>query len=93
MESIMKKFIIATAALMTVTGATAAFANPSCNVDKAEWQAEQALRDKLIAQKWTIKKVKIDNGCYEVYGIDDKGQKVEVYFNPKSLEAIPGQGG
>ena len=89
----MKKFIIATAALMTVTGATAAFANPSCNVDKAEWQPEQALRDKLIAQKWTIKKVKIDNGCYEVYGIDDKGQKVEVYFNPKSLEAVPGQEG
>jgi hypothetical protein len=89
----MRKLIIATATLITVAGATAALAEPSCNVAKAEWQPEQALREKLAAQKWTIKKIKIDNGCYEVYGTDDKGKRVEIYFNPKSLEAVPGQEG
>ena len=88
----MYKHIIA-AALITVAGASVASAKPSCNVDKAKWQTEQALRDKLTALKWTIKKVKIDKGCYEVYGTDDKGQRVEIYFNPKTLEAVPGQQG
>jgi len=89
----MRKLTLATVIATTLIGATAASAEPSCNVDKAEWQSEQALRDKLASQKWTIKNIKIDNGCYEVYGTDDKGRKVEVYFHPKSLEAIPGQEG
>ena len=89
----MRKLFLATAALASLTGATVASAAPACNVDKAEWQTEQALRDKLGAQKWTIAKVKIDNGCFEVYGTDDKGQKVEVYFDPKTLEPVSGQEG
>jgi hypothetical protein len=89
----MRKLIIAVAVLNTAVGATAALAEPSCNVPKAEWQTEQLLRDKLSGQKWTIKKIKINNGCYEVYGTDDKGKRVEIYFNPKSLEAVPGQEG
>lgn len=89
----MRKLILATAAVLPLIGVSAAIAEPSCNVDKAEWQPEQALRDKLVAQKWTIKKIKVDNGCYEVYGTDDKGKKVEVYFNPKSLDALPEQEG
>lgn len=89
----MKNLIITTAALIPVMAATAALAEPSCNVPKAEWQTEQALREKLGSQKWTIKKIKIDNGCYEVYGNDDTGKRVEIYFDPKSLEAVPGQEG
>lgn len=89
----MTKLIIATATLITLAGASAAVAKPSCDIPKAEWQTEQALRDRLTEQKWTIKKIKIDNGCYEVYGTDDKGSRVETYFNPKSLEAVPGQEG
>lgn len=89
----MKTLLIATAALMSIAGSASAASKPSCNVAKAEWQTEQALRDKLGASKWTIKNVKIDNGCYEVYGTDDKGKKVEIYFDPKTLEPVPGQEG
>lgn len=89
----MHKLIVMAAAILTFAGASAAVAAPSCNVDKAQWQPEQALRDKLAAQKWTIKNIKIDNGCYEVYGTNEKGQKVEIYFDPKSLEPVPGQEG
>jgi hypothetical protein len=89
----MRKLFLATAALAALTGASAASAAPACNVDKAEWQTEQALRDKLGAMSWTINNVKIDNGCFEVYGTDDKGQKVEVYFDPKTLEPVTEQEG
>ncbi len=89
----MNKLLILSTAVLTLAGVSAASAKPSCNVEKGEWQPEQALRDKLGGLKWTIKNVKIDSGCYEVYGIDDKGKKVEIYFNPKTLEPVPGQEG
>ncbi len=84
----MRQLFLATAAIAALTGATAASASPDCNVDKAEWQTEQALRDKLGAQNWTINNVKVDDGCFEVYGTNDKGQKVEAYFDPKTLELV-----
>lgn len=80
-------FAAFTAILLT---AGPALAETACSVPKAEWQSEQALRDKLTAKNWTVNKIKIDDGCYEVYGKDDKGEKYEIYFNPKTLEPIEG---
>ena len=37
-------------------------------------------------QGWKINRIKIDEGCYEVYGTDGKGQRAETYFNPKTLD-------
>jgi len=83
---------IAGLALVLAT-ATTALASEKCTVPKAEWQPEAALRQKLEAQNWKIKNIKIDGGCYEVYGTDDKGERVEIYFNPKTLEAVNGSEG
>jgi hypothetical protein len=33
-----------------------------------------------------VRRIKIDGQCFEVYGTDDKGKRVEAYFNPKTLE-------
>ncbi|MFA5950627.1 MAG: PepSY domain-containing protein [Hyphomicrobium sp.] len=86
------KRLLATAALIGFTG-TAALAETTCSVPKAEWQPEQVLRDKLTAKQWTVKNIKTDEGCYEVYGTDDKGKRFEIYFNPKTLEPIEGNKG
>ena len=81
----MKRTLLLTTALaMLASGA--AFASESCSVPKAEWQPEQALRQKLETEGWKIDRIKIDNGCYEVYGTDGKGQRAETYFNPKTLD-------
>lgn len=32
--------------------------------------------------------MKVEDGCYEVYGFDAKGQKTESFFNPKTFEAV-----
>ena len=81
----MKRTLLLTTALaMLASGA--AFASESCSVPKAEWQPEQALRQKLETEGWKINRIKIDDGCYEVYGTDGKGQRAETYFNPKTLD-------
>ena len=59
-----------------------------CTEPSKTWKLREELTDKLQAEGWDVRKVKIDNGCYEVYGFDGKGKRREAYFNPKTLELI-----
>lgn len=83
----MMRVLLVTAVLCLI-GSGAAFAGERCSVPKAEWQPEQALRQKLEGAGWKINRIKIDDGCYEVYGFDADGQRAETYFNPKSLNPV-----
>lgn len=40
------------------------------------------------AQGWEIRRVKSDDGCFEVYAIDNQGKRREVYVDPTSLEIV-----
>ena len=42
----------------------------------------------LTAKGWQIANVKTEDGCYEVYGKDDKGKRVEIFFDPATFEAV-----
>lgn len=53
-----------------------------------KWQPQEVLTKKLQAQGWQIRRIKVDGGCYEVYAINDKGQRVESYFHPVTLEHV-----
>ncbi len=57
-------------------------------VPKAEWKPQAELERKLTDRGWKISRVKIENGCYEVYGRDEKNNKVETFFHPKTLEVV-----
>lgn len=59
-----------------------------CSEPPAEWKKRDELISKLEKDGWQIRKIKVDNGCYEVYGFDKQGTKKESYFNPKTLELI-----
>lgn len=67
-----------------------ALAGPKCTDQKKEtWQNEEAFQKKLIADGYNIKKFKVTDGqCYEIYGWDKNGKKVEIYFNPVSGEVV-----
>ena len=56
---------------------------------KESWQAQAKLEQMLKDKGWTVRRVKEDGGCYEVYGLDDKGQRVEAYFHPLTLAPMP----
>ena len=53
------------------------------------WQPAEKLTAKLTEKGWTVRNVKVDGGCYEVYAIDDKGERIEAYFHPVTLERVP----
>lgn len=77
----------ATVALM-FTGA--AVAGPQCTeAPQSEWMSEDDMRQELADQGYTIDKFKVTDGnCYEIYGEDKEGAKVEIYFNPVNGEAV-----
>ena len=87
----MNRILSRTAALVLFAASAGAFAQHAekCEpIPKAEWKPQAELERKLTNQGWKISRVKITNGCYEVYGRDDKNRKVETFFHPKTLEVV-----
>lgn len=64
---------------------SAAMAGPTCNAPKDKWMKEADFKAGLVAQGYQIKTFKVSKGqCYEIYGKDKTGKKVEIYFDPIS---------
>jgi len=74
--------------IAAVAGIGSASAADVCQVPQAEWQPKEALQKKLETEGWTIKAIKLDDGCYEVYGTDASGARKETYFDPKTFEVM-----
>lgn len=56
---------------------------------KAGWKDSAVLEKQLTEKGWKVRRIKEDGGCYEVYALDDKGERVEAYFHPVTLEPVP----
>ena len=57
-------------------------------IPKALWKPQAELERMLTNRGWKISRVKVTNGCYEVYGRDEKNGKVEAFFHPKTFEVV-----
>ena len=57
---------------------------------QSAWMSEDATKDLLKQQGYQeVRKIKVTEGnCYEVYGIDAQGEKVEVYLDPTNGSVI-----
>lgn len=62
---------------------TAVWAGPECTTEpKEKWKDQKEFKAELEKQ-YKIKVFKVTKGnCYEIYGWNKEGQKVEIYFNP-----------
>lgn len=59
------------------------FAGPNCtNEAKDKWMSEGKMKEMILSQGYKIKKFKVSGNCYEIYGWDKEGKKVEIYYNP-----------
>jgi len=80
--------IFATAFLALVTASTV-LAGPACNVSKEKWMKETDFRQLMEKQGYQIKTFKVSSGqCYEIYGLDKDGRKVEIYFDPATAAVV-----
>ena len=52
---------------------------------KSKWQDQKEFEANLVKEGYKIKKFKVTKGnCYEIYGKNKDGKKVEIYFDPVS---------
>lgn len=66
-----------------------AFAKADCkSYPKTEWMKESDAKAKIEAQGYSITKFKVDGNCYEIYGKNKAGKKVEIYYDAKTLEPV-----
>lgn len=64
---------------------TPLLADNDCDDPVANWQPRENLRQKLEAEGWTIYRIKVDDGCYEVKGEAPAGFRAEASYSPASL--------
>lgn len=68
--------------------AGAALAEDDCFVPMADWQPREAVAQLAADQGWTVRRIKIDDGCYEIDGHDAEGRAIEVKVHPGTLQII-----
>jgi hypothetical protein len=89
----MKYLAIAPLLLVAALSSTA-FASPQCtSAPRAQWLTEAAMKQKVFDQGYAIKVFQVTGNCYEIYGKDKAGNKVEIYFDPTDGRIVKKKGG
>ncbi|HEX6001882.1 MAG TPA: PepSY domain-containing protein [Hyphomicrobiaceae bacterium] len=85
----MKRAVLIAAILLGALAPGMAVADDDdCKVPMAQWQPREAVEQMAKARGWTVHRIKIDDGCYEIRGQDENGRAIKVKVDPASLAVI-----
>jgi hypothetical protein len=84
----MKKTLTMLAFLATVSAGSAFADDDDCFVPMADWQPREVVAQMALDNAWTVRRIKIDDGCYEIDGWDAQGRRIEVTVHPQTLQVI-----
>lgn len=59
-----------------------------CNRPQEKWMNESDLQHLLIRKGFLIGTIKIVNGCYEFYGLDPRGRRIQILIDPETAKPI-----
>jgi len=90
----MKTSLLSIARLATVLAASLGLtlstalvrADDDCTDPIASWQPREQLKQQLEAKGWIVYRIRVDDGCYKVRGVDEQGRQVEATYSPASFE-------
>lgn len=70
--------------------ATPLLADTECaRPDRSAWMPESQFREQMKRQGVQITKFRITPGnCYEIYGFDREGRKLEIYYDPVDVQPV-----
>ncbi|WP_426054072.1 PepSY domain-containing protein [Janthinobacterium sp. PSPC2-1] len=72
-------------ALSALVFSNAVHADVHCMDPIADWKPREQLQREAEQRGWTVQRIKIDDGCYELRAIDRNGNKVKAKYSPASL--------
>ena len=82
------KHPILLAAIATIV-ASPAFAAGACSTaPQTQWKPQSTLESMLQSQGLTIRQIKVENGCYEVYATDKSGKRMNLAYNAETLQQL-----
>ncbi|KJV11012.1 hypothetical protein VZ95_01155 [Elstera litoralis] len=59
-----------------------------CTAPVADWQPRENLQRKLENDGYSVHRIKVDDGCYEVKATDRAGKHLEIKYDPKSFAPL-----
>ena len=90
----MKGFAILPLLVVGALVSTSVIAAPQCtDAARDKWLPEATIKQQIVDSGYTIDVFKVSGNCYEIYGKDAKGQKVEIYFDPTDGRIVKQRGG
>lgn len=75
-------------ACLAIYAASPVLADDDCFVPMENWQPRDAVAELAKGNGWTVRRIKIDDGCYEIKGRDATGRQIEVTVHPATLDVI-----
>lgn len=84
----MKRKIFTAAMIAPVLATPGQAANHQCYVPMKDWHSRAEAVRFAVAQGWTVRRVRIDDGCYEIIGVNAEGVDIEARLNPGDFTII-----
>ncbi|MCZ2136235.1 MAG: PepSY domain-containing protein [Burkholderiales bacterium] len=85
----LRRAVLASALALAVgVGAWPALAADECDAPAARWQSREAVRKMAALRGWQVQRLKIDDGCYELRGVDAEGRAFKARIDPETLEVL-----
>jgi hypothetical protein len=87
MKKSLMAILIAGIASLATAGVSYA-EDDDCAVPMANWQPREAVQKMAEGLGWTVHRIKIDDGCYEIKGRDAQGREIKVKIDPGTLAIV-----
>ncbi|MVW61511.1 PepSY domain-containing protein [Massilia sp. NEAU-DD11] len=80
------RLLITLFVLASLVFGSEAFADIDCTDSVELWKSRDTLRQEVEKNGWTVQRIKVDDGCYEVRAVDRNGNKVKAKYSPATLK-------
>ena len=73
---------------MLVVAGPPVWAGKNCDAPPETWQPRSAVSALAERNGWSVERLKVDDGCYEIKGRDAEGRRFKAKIDPASLQVI-----
>jgi hypothetical protein len=76
--------------LSIALASSSVLADPICTKEaEGSWMPFEQAKQKVLDMGYKIKNFKVTKtNCYELYGYDKEGSRVEIYYNPVDMSIV-----
>lgn len=79
------KILVSTATVLALSVSGLAYADDDCTSPMSEWQPRESVTAYVTDLGISPERLRVDDGCYEVRGLDADGNRVELEIEPATL--------